>query len=305
MEELIRKILREQTESISLCIPVTTWQSGTPLSGNEKFGACRRTCLERDADNQCIRYDNCGRDHNGVDLDAPSGTDLYAPADGKIEEKKVDDGGGCGGLLKIKHAHNTVTKYCHLLQIDVEEGEDVKRGQIIGKTGGDAGDVGAGNSTHAHLHYEVWVNGTAVDPIAAGYLTTKCSEVEEEKEVFDDDPLAFLIWINRGDVGTEEESRTAEEILELLPDCYKKLDKDRQEDALALDKLWQWNYIDVPEEKFEPFDLTNPVNIKALLDYQNKYGLKVLPVDIVNGCRIPQETLDHISVNDVEVIVNE
>ena len=121
-----------------------------------------------------------------------------------------------------------------------------------------------------------------------------------------DDPLALLIWLNKGKVKSKEDTRTPEELIALLPDCYKKTQKDKREDGLAIYNLWQWDYIDVPQRKdLKVFYLPAPANITGLLDYQKKYGLQELPVDIVNGCRIPQETLDHINANEDETIVNE
>jgi hypothetical protein len=120
-----------------------------------------------------------------------------------------------------------------------------------------------------------------------------------------DDPLALLIWLNKGQVKSKEDTRTPEELIALLPDCYKKTDKDIQEDGMAIGKLWQWGYIKLPRKEVKALYPPAPSNITALLNYQKKYGLQELPVDIVNGCRIPQETLDHINANEDETIVNE
>ena len=99
-----------------------------------------------------------------------------------------------------------------------------------------------------------------------------------------DDPLALLIWLNKGKVKSKEDTRTPEELIALLPDCYKKTQKDKREDGLAIYNLWQWDYIDVPQRKDLKVDYPpDPPNIKGLLDYQKKYGLQELPVDIVNG----------------------
>ena len=122
----------------------------------------------------------------------------------------------------------------------------------------------------------------------------------------DDDPIALLIWLNQGEVKPKEDTRTPQELIALLPDCYKKTMEDRKEDGMAIYNLWQWDYIDVPQRKdLKVGYLADPANITGLLDYQKKYGLQELPVDIVNGCRIPQETLDHINANEDETIVNE
>ena len=120
-----------------------------------------------------------------------------------------------------------------------------------------------------------------------------------------DDPLALLIWLNKGKVKSKEDTRTPQELIALLPDCYKKTQKDKREDGMAIGKLWQWGYIELPRKEVKALYMPDPHNITALLNYQKKYGLQELPVDIVNGCRIPQETLDHINANEDETIVNE
>ena len=302
MKNLIRKILREQTETLQLCLPINGWL-GTELVSGQKFGDCRKTCIEKDVDDNCIDWDNCGRLHQGVDLTTNSGTPLIAAADGKVVEATGDDGGICGGQIKIEHADGLETLYCHCSKVDVIPNQEVKRGEVIGKSGGDASDPGNGNSSHAHLHYGVFLNGTDIDPEAAGYLDKECGDPVDDYA--DDDPFALLIWLNQGDVKTKEDTRTAEELIALLPDCYKKTQEDRREDALALVKLWQWGYIELPRKDVNLYYPPDQSNIIGLLDYQEKYGLQELPVDIVNGCRIPQETLDHINANEDETIVNE
>ena len=272
MKELIRKILREQTETVSLCLPINGWL-GTALGSGQKFGDCRKTCIEKDVDDNCIDWDSCGRLHEGVDLTTKSGTPLIAAADGKVSTATPDNGGICGGQIKIKHADGLETLYCHCSEVSVVDDQEVKRGEVIGKSGGDESDPGNGNSSHAHLHYGVFLNETAIDPKAAGYLDVECEDFQEV-EVFDDDPFAFLIWANQGDVGTEEEARTTEELIALLPDCHKKLDKDIQEDAIAIYRLWQWGYIDGSEDDLNLFALTIPITITALLEYQKKIRVK-------------------------------
>ena len=120
-----------------------------------------------------------------------------------------------------------------------------------------------------------------------------------------DDPLALLIWLNKGQVKSKEDTRTPKELIALLPDCSKKDYDDMREDGMAIGKLWQWGYIELPRKEVKVLYMPDPHNITALLNYQKKYGLQELPVDIVNGCRIPQETLDHINANEDETIVNE
>jgi murein DD-endopeptidase MepM/ murein hydrolase activator NlpD len=103
-------------------------------------------------------------DHKGVDIDAPSGTPVYSPLDGTITKSLDTTPNGCGGHIRIDHGGGIETKYCHLKQMVVKPGDKVKRGEHIGYTGGGDDDPGRGISTGPHLHYEVLIDGEAIDP---------------------------------------------------------------------------------------------------------------------------------------------
>jgi len=105
------------------------------------------------------------RPHNGVDLAIASGTPVTSPADGEVVVANITGNSMCGGTIRIKHANNIITGYCHIKQVDVKTGEQVKQGQVIGLSGGGAGDIGKGNSTGPHLHFTVTVNNSVVDPV--------------------------------------------------------------------------------------------------------------------------------------------
>ncbi|MEP2472983.1 M23 family metallopeptidase [Roseobacter sp.] len=97
------------------------------------------------------------RMHKGVDFAAPSGTDLFATADGVVIHAGWQS--GYGRLVKIKHDFGIETRYAHLSKIRVKVGQRVSRGEHIG-------DMGAsGRVTGVHLHYEVRVGGKAVNPM--------------------------------------------------------------------------------------------------------------------------------------------
>lgn len=98
-----------------------------------------------------------GRMHNGSDFAAPHGTPIYSTADGVITHAGWQS--EYGRLVKIKHAFGIETRYAHLSKIHVEKGQRVSRGQRIGDMGS------TGRSTGTHLHYEVRVNGKAVNPM--------------------------------------------------------------------------------------------------------------------------------------------
>ena len=105
------------------------------------------------------------RPHNGVDLATASGTPVSSPADGEVIVANINGNSMCGGTIRIKHANNIITGYCHIKQIDVSTGDQVKQGQVIGLSGGGGDDIGKGNSTGPHLHFTVTVNNKVVDPV--------------------------------------------------------------------------------------------------------------------------------------------
>jgi murein DD-endopeptidase MepM/ murein hydrolase activator NlpD len=96
--------------------------------------------------------------HQGIDLAAPIGTPIYATADGVIREAGYNSG-GYGNLIKVDHGRGIETRYGHLSRILVSAGQRITRGQLIGHMGS------TGRSTGSHLHYEVRIDGRAVNPI--------------------------------------------------------------------------------------------------------------------------------------------
>ncbi|PYP29295.1 MAG: hypothetical protein DMD55_01925, partial [Gemmatimonadetes bacterium] len=97
------------------------------------------------------------RPHEGIDVTAKMGAAIEAPAAGVVTDVKWEE--GYGNMLTIDHGGGLVTRYAHCSQILVSRGKRVKRGDVIAKVGS------TGLSTGPHLHYEVWVNGHAVDPV--------------------------------------------------------------------------------------------------------------------------------------------
>jgi murein DD-endopeptidase MepM/ murein hydrolase activator NlpD len=103
------------------------------------------------------------RPHSGADLHGAQGEPVYAPGDGTIRvSKKTGDNGGCGGTLYISHPSGLESRFCHLSDIFVNQGEKVKRGDKVGLVGGTRGTQGAGFSTGPHLHYTL-ARGTGAD----------------------------------------------------------------------------------------------------------------------------------------------
>ncbi|HET7569331.1 MAG TPA: peptidoglycan DD-metalloendopeptidase family protein [Gammaproteobacteria bacterium] len=94
--------------------------------------------------------------HSGIDIAAPAGTPVRAPADGVVAE--VGDFFFNGNTVIINHGEGLVSVYVHLSKIKVHEGDHVKRGQIIAQVGS------TGRTTGADLHWTVTLNGTKINP---------------------------------------------------------------------------------------------------------------------------------------------
>ncbi len=97
------------------------------------------------------------RMHSGMDFTAPTGTHVYATADGVVSAVQTNTG-GYGMCIDIDHGYNMTTKYAHLSKFLVKQGQKVSRGEIIGEVGN------TGKSTGPHLHYEVRVRGVPQNP---------------------------------------------------------------------------------------------------------------------------------------------
>jgi murein DD-endopeptidase MepM/ murein hydrolase activator NlpD len=98
--------------------------------------------------------------HQGVDLDVDYGDPIRAAAAGTVVEAQYD--GGYGNKIDIDHGNGYHTWYCHLSKIDVSLGQYVRKAQHIAEVGS------TGESTGPHLHYQIMLDGKAVDP--APYL---------------------------------------------------------------------------------------------------------------------------------------
>ena len=95
--------------------------------------------------------------HEGLDFAAATGTPVFATADASVEvaERKP----GYGNCIDLNHGYNYKTRYAHLSQILVKPGQQVRRGEMIGKVGS------TGKSTGSHLHYEVLFKGEPQNPV--------------------------------------------------------------------------------------------------------------------------------------------
>lgn len=99
---------------------------------------------------------NIVRMHDGIDIIADVGTHVFAPGAGKIEYAGYN--GGYGLMIEVDHGFGYRTVYAHLSSIKVKEGQNIKRGDFIARTGN------TGLSSGPHLHYEVHHNGIKQNP---------------------------------------------------------------------------------------------------------------------------------------------
>ena len=116
------------------------------------------------------------RPHGGLDIAADEGTPIKATADGTV----IDSGDFffSGNMIFINHGQGIISLYAHLSEIDVKPGDIVKQGDIIGKVGQ------TGRVTGPHLHFSIFTNQTAIDPV---FMLPKdgnsISPVESEKSL--------------------------------------------------------------------------------------------------------------------------
>tara|TARA_R110001599_G_scaffold17853_2_gene70940 strand:- start:1214 stop:2158 length:945 start_codon:yes stop_codon:yes gene_type:complete len=312
MKELIRKILKEQTDVSGFCIPVNGW--GKSLTSSQKFGACRNKKVKKLAEDSCSKCEKCRkgdkcikckccRKHKGNDLTVNSGTPLLAAHAGQVTiASMTHDPNGYGGMIEIKHADGIKTRYGHCSQIDVKVGEDVNRGQVIGKSGGDSSDPGNGNSSHAHLHYEVIRGGKPLDPITDGYLNVECGDPVDNIVVIDDEDIDDVYIDDSPDVLLDIlKKKRKKDVVEPINITHNTCDvntpEEVKEDFIILMKLKKLGYLE-PVSSINSC-ITYEENVKAIKLYQGQNGL---PVGITGECRVPIKTRNHVTDNDIEFV---
>ena len=117
------------------------------------------------------------RKHEGLDIANDQGTPVYAAADGAVELSGRH--GGYGIMIQINHGYGYKTLYAHLSKVLVRDGEQVRRGEVIGRSGN------TGLSSGPHLHYEVKINGISQNPTDYFFDDMTQEEYRAQKQIFD------------------------------------------------------------------------------------------------------------------------
>lgn len=167
---VLKKVLKKITES-----PYFKKSFSFPLKKMEKSGL---------SFGKFINFTKYNIQHLGVDLKAPQKTEIYAINDGKVVS--TAELSNYGKTVIIDHGLDIFSLYLHLDEFDVKEGDDVKRGQIIGLSGD------TGYATAPHLHFSVRVGASRVDPIAFIETTKRM----DDSFVLADITQAFLNLFN-------------------------------------------------------------------------------------------------------------
>lgn len=115
--------------------------------------------------------------HNGIDIAVPIGTSVRAPAGGTVIESGVLP--GYGNVVYIDHGAGTITRLAHLSKRNVQKGDVVERGDVIGLSGN------SGKSTGPHLHWETRVNNRVVDPRGRQLATDPLSAAQRSERLME------------------------------------------------------------------------------------------------------------------------
>ncbi len=110
--------------------------------------------------------------HHGMDFSAKSGTPIYASGNGVVKRADANSS-GYGNHVRIDHGFNYVSLYAHLSKYNVQPGQKVKRGDVIGFVGS------TGRSVAPHLHYEIFKDGERINPRNFYYGSLSSKEFDE------------------------------------------------------------------------------------------------------------------------------
>ena len=165
-EEKIRQMeaeIRRKEEEEKKAADAAGKQYNTPDIGDIKFiwpcPASKRITSNFGSRNSPT--EGASSNHQGMDIGAPTGTDIVAAAAGEVTISTYSY--SAGNYIMINHGGGVYTAYMHCSELLVSSGEKVSQGQVIAKVGS------TGVSTGPHLHFGVRINGNYVDP--AGYVS--------------------------------------------------------------------------------------------------------------------------------------
>ena len=155
---ILKNVVSEQ--AVTLITEGQSWRSTKISSPLKNPGRCNNYHQYRSY------YNNgSGGYHDACDMPTPVGTPLYAPHDGDFSESSNNL---CGNGIIIKgidgDGKTLHSGFCHLRSREVPQSGKVKKGDLIGFTGGESGKPGAGNTSGPHLHWTFKVNGTKTNP---------------------------------------------------------------------------------------------------------------------------------------------
>ncbi len=128
------------------------------FGGNACGGGLTASGFGWPADDHTLSGNPYGPGHLGIDISAPEGSSVYASGSGVVTMAQGGWNYGYGNVVQIDHGNGYVTVYAHLLQYNVSMCQSVGQGTLIGLSGN------TGNSFGAHLHFEIRIGGTNVNP---------------------------------------------------------------------------------------------------------------------------------------------
>jgi len=132
-----------------------------------------------------------GRQHNGVDYGAPTGTPVRTVGDGVVEFAGWQN--GYGNVIHIRHRGGRTTVYAHLSRIGVRKGQGVEQGQTIGNVGA------TGWATGPHLHFEFRENGRHVDPLRIARASESTPVSAAARPLFQQHAQAMALHLSMGE----------------------------------------------------------------------------------------------------------
>jgi len=158
-------VMAKQKEEMLTSIPAII-----PISGKDLTRVASGYGLRIHPFYKIVRF------HAGMDFTAPLGTEIYVTGNGVIEQV-ISSKRGLGNHIIINHGFGITSIYAHLDGFNIRKGQKVQRGDVIGYVGN------TGMSVAPHLHYEIKVNGTNVDPVNYYFNDLTAEEYERMIEI--------------------------------------------------------------------------------------------------------------------------